>query len=45
MKSFLRLSIVFLVAGSLLASCAATRRKNRCNTCPVWKDEVEVVTQ
>ncbi|MCH2197428.1 MAG: hypothetical protein MK081_01490 [Flavobacteriales bacterium] len=36
------LAVLFSV---LMSSCSAFRKKNRCNTCPVWKDQIEVPTE
>ncbi len=36
-----RFLLLFVVI-ALLSSCSIFRKKNRCNTCPVWKDNVEL---
>ncbi|MCB0759879.1 MAG: hypothetical protein KDC12_00045 [Flavobacteriales bacterium] len=35
--------LCLLMITAAITSCSVFRKKNRCNTCPTWRDEVEVV--
>ncbi|MGC6533832.1 MAG: hypothetical protein ACON34_12600 [Flavobacteriales bacterium] len=34
--------LLVLAAATVLASCSGTRKKNKCQTCPTWHDEVQL---